>query len=143
MNDGFEIGGICETPWSPYEDEVIAISFIGDSWIITGGADLVFSLGPKLCRDFSVEGKAGEFYAQTTAGYYEIVLYRNGLEYKRLYSFEEPPKNPNAEVVPDLFTDDLFEYSEVVLTVPWEEVESSKWTALTKLPVEQDVAGKS
>ena len=52
LKDNFRVSGLCEKPWKRYEDGEIAISFIKDSWIITGESDLVFSLGPTLCRDF-------------------------------------------------------------------------------------------
>lgn len=65
-------------------DGLLGCLRIGSHWILSGDSDVVFRWGPTIAAKLSETGLAGEFYGQTTAGYYEMVKYRNGLETERV-----------------------------------------------------------
>ena len=105
---------------------------IDDIWVITGDSDLIFDLGSSICTKLSAEGAAGEFHAQTTGGYYQIVMYENGAEVDRQFQFQDLPENPRSRVVHDLSEVALWDRSEPMLPVAWETIEQSEGVWLNK-----------
>ena len=77
-------------------DRILGCVQIESHWVISGDSDEVFRRGATIAALLSRDGRAGEFYGQTTAGYYEIVKYRKGVEIERiLHRYCEPGDRVN------------------------------------------------
>lgn len=106
----------------------IAVMHIKDYWIVSGDSSVVFDLHEEILPILSERGKALALFGQTTAAYFEIIAYKNGVETGRtLDPYTEDFDRPKVKRK-ELWLDDLWSAANKLLP--------KSTTALFNLPAD-------
>ncbi|TWT38962.1 hypothetical protein [Blastopirellula retiformator] len=103
-------------------DGAIGFIDVDDYWIFSGDADEVFRYHDSLATMLSKAGEALALFGQTTAGYYEVIRYKEGVEIERTLDRYTDAGDRARFKRKNLKMDDLWEAADRLLPEPTEAV---------------------
>ncbi|MBA2113098.1 hypothetical protein [Bremerella alba] len=103
-------------------DGTIGFIDVDDYWIFSGDADEVFRYHESLAAMLSKSGEALALFGQTTAGYYEVIRYKEGAEVERTLDLHTDAGDRTRFKRKNLGMDDLWGAADRLLPKPTDDV---------------------